>query len=74
MKTSLKISAAILFATTLFLNVSFDSSGNFSLFSKAKAEEKPTTWKTYQGVCPNGTKIIVCGSGSDASCTPSGSC
>ena len=37
MKTSLKLFTAFLLAGTFFLNLSFDSSGHFSLFKKAEA-------------------------------------
>jgi hypothetical protein len=73
MKTSLKIVAAIVFVITLFLNLSFDSFGHFKLISQAKAV--PQTWKTLTAFCPSTkTNITVCGSGNDASCTPSGTC
>jgi len=72
MKTSLKL-AAILFLSTLFLNVSFDSSGHFKLISPAKAEL--SGWKTMTAYCASTkTNITVCGAGSDADCTPSGTC
>jgi len=74
MKNSLKIVAGFLFAGVLFLNVSFDSSGHFKLISQAKAEL--SGWKQMIATCNSDgkTKITVCGAGSDADCTPSGTC
>ena len=71
MKTSLKFFAAIVFASTLFVNLSFDSSGHFSLFSKAKAVER--IFQPYNATCPNMTVILVCGQG-NTTCVPHGTC
>jgi hypothetical protein len=81
MKTKLNVLTAVLFAATLFLNLSTDSKGHFAFFAKATAKKTggdykgPSNWYCYNDGTNtlNCTKIVCTDEGSVA-CNPTTPC